>query len=445
MENEIYVVSLFDGDKGVMMAGTRSDDGRVVPLAVERRNGLAAGSVVNGVITVNDETRKMVNDLTQFVTNRLAKKFDRNVTINGTYLCAMPRSMRSVMTVSDLTLDTRRRITDGDINELCRNAKADASAYGDLMATYNSGFIKDGAEMRNVVGESAKNLKMKNLSVIVNKHFVTDYKGLMPKSMDMKGVMPASVAVGGVVTTSDERDNGVLSIHFCADTTLFTAYYDDMIIATCVVPFGEQDLIHDLCSTYFHDPKVWRKIYDGWDFVNGVKVKIKDSTTGSTRSMDDSDVMCMHNAACMRLKEIISIGIDWMRDQAEGEDFEKVVSKVVFSGALTSKPGFIDSASNKLMPESDCRLGDASMVIDNTDYLDDNDYIPLIGMLQMASSNCVEIQKPVEQPEDETAPEQPQPEQPKQQKKRFSFLHKATEGVHKATQGVLDFGDDDSL
>lgn len=432
MENEIYVACCFESDKGIMMAGTKDAEGKINPIAVERRVGISEDSITNDVLTLNEETRKMFADLTQCVNNRLSNAYDSPMAIKGVYMGVKPRSMRSVKTINELTLETRRRVTENDINELRRGAYTDASLLGDVMVTYNCGYILNDTKMRHVIGESAKKLKMDNVSVVVNNRFSTDYKGLLPKNVSLLGVMPASVAVGNVVTTADERFDGVVSVHFCAKSTLFTAYVEDYVAATCVVPFGEDDVIHDLCSSVFRDNKLWRKVYEVWDFINGVsKVRIKDRA-GATHSLDIENDNKMIAAAKMRIKEILKIGLDWIADQVEC-DYEKVIKNIVFTGTLADKAGFIDYESHAF-PDSVCRRGDISEMLSNTDFADDNDYLPLIGLIQMASENCVDDVAPAI----EVAPE------PQKNTRKISIFTKAKDKV-KVQGGILRFDDDETL
>lgn len=392
MENEIYAACWFDGDKAVMMAGTRNSEGQVTPLAVERRTGLSAGSVANGVIALNEENRTMVSSLVQLMANRLTTAFNETYSIRGLYLGVMPRSMRGIHTSGEKVQDTRRYVRDEDIDEVRRKANAEASTFGEVLALYNNGFELDGAATRHAKDEVAKKVKINTLAVVVNKNFATDYKALMPTkdpSVALYGVMPAGVAVASVVTRPEERLDGVLSVHFCGSTTLFTAYRDDQVIATCVVPFGEEDVIHDMCCDFNIKMNGWRTMYDNWDFVSGASnIKIKDNT--GMHHLDSKTIEQMNFAAESRISEIYNIAIAWIRTQMQ--DFDSLINHIVFTGSIADKKGFIDYVKESLLPDTKyvLRLGDIMDSMTDSQYAGDADYLPLVGMIKMASENCVE-------------------------------------------------------
>jgi len=388
MENEIYVACWLDGDKAIMMAGTRNSEGRVTPLAVERRT--AIGSVTNGVVALNEDNRNMVATLSKCMANRISNALHDTYSIRGLYFGVMPRSLRSIRTSGEMVLDTRRYVTDADIYEVRRMANDEATTFGDVIALYDNGFELDGAITRHVKGEIVKKLKMNTLSVVVNKRFSTDYKSLMPKDMGVSllGVMPAGVAVATAITRPQERLDGVLSVHFCGSTTLFTAFRDDHVIATCVVPFGEEDVVHDMCQGNFKQES-WNTLYQNWDFVSGAaNIKISDGT--GKHPLDPETIERMRYAAESRISEIYNIAIEWLR--AQTPDFDSVIQNIVFSGSLTDKLGFLQFVDESLLPghECVCRCGDIMEFMTDETYSGDADYIPLIGLIAMASENCVE-------------------------------------------------------
>lgn len=392
MENEIYAACWFDGDKAVMMAGTRNSEGYVTPLAVERRTGLSAGSVINGVIAINEDNRNMVSSLSKLIANQLTTTLPDTYKVRSIYLGVMPRSMRSIRTSGEKTLDTRRFVNQSDIDEVRRKASDEADTFGDVLALYNNGFELDGANTRHAKDEVAKKVKMNTLAVVVNKRFSTDYKALMPKEKDsnitLLGVMPASVAVASVVTKPEERMDGVLSVHFCNTTTLFTAYRDDQVISTCVIPFGEEDVIHDMCQGNFKT-NFWRTMFDNWDFVSGgAEVKISDGT--GKHPLDSDTIERMRYAAESRISEIYNIAREWMCAQVQ--DFDKIIKHIVFTGQIADKLGFLKYVKASLVPEKDvvCRCGDIMDVMTDDKYSGDADYLPLVGLIKMASENCVE-------------------------------------------------------
>lgn len=390
MENKIYVVCWFDGNKAIAMAGTRNSEGKVSPLAVERRNA-TAGSIANGVIALSDENRKTFSDLSRCVANLLTTTLNETYSVQGFYVVAMPRSMRSVVTSGEKILDTRRYVTDRDIEDCRIKAREEVIPDCDVLSLYENGFNLDSVSTRHANGEVAKKLRMNALSVIVNKRFSTDYRMLLPKDVTLSGVLPASVAASMAVTTPDERFDGVVSVHFCNSTTLFTAYSDDRVVATCVVPFGEEDVIHDLCSGVCENSKekeaVWRKIYDKWNFASAESdLRVSDSL--GNKLVDAEKAKHMSYAAETRISEIFNIGIEWLRNQLA--DFDTVTKAVVFSGLISDKAGFSDFASS-LAPDSTCRCGNANDILLDHTYGDDPDYIPMIGAMLMATEGCVEI------------------------------------------------------
>lgn len=392
MENEIYAACWFDGDKAVMMAGTRNSEGHVCPLAVERRPGLSPGSVANGVIALNEENRTMVSSLVQLVANRLNTTFaDATYTVRGLYLGVMPRSMRGIRTSGEKVLDVRRYVNDKDIDDVRSEANAEASTFGEVLALYNNGFEIDGVATRHAKGELVKKVKINTLAVVVNKNFATDYKALMPKSSEvtLHDVVPAGVAVASAVTKSEERLDGVLSVHFCSSTTIFTVYRDDQVIATCVVPFGEEDVIHDMCCDSNLKQNSWKVMYDNWNFATGASnIMISDGT--GKHPLDSKTVEQMNFAAESRVSEIYNIAIEWLCAQVQ--DFDKTIKHIVFTGRIADKLGFLDYVRESLLPGKDveCRCGDIKDVITDNKYLGDADYLPLVGLIKMASENCVE-------------------------------------------------------
>lgn len=412
MENEIYAACWFDGEKAVMMAGTRNSEGHVTPLAVERRASLSAGSVANGVIVLNEENRNMVSALVKCIANRLSTTLHETYFVRGLYLGVMPRSMRGIRTSGEKILDTRRYVRNEDIDEVRRKASAEASTFGEVLALYNNGFEIDGVSTRHAKEEVAKKVKINTLSVVVNKNFATDYKALMPKepSVALLGVMPAGVAVASAVTRPEERLDGVLSVHFCQSTTLFTAYRDDQVIATCVVPFGEEDIIHDMCCDINIKRDSWDTMFDNWDFVSGgAEVKISDST--GKHPLDSATIERMHYATESRISEIYNVAVEWFRTQVR--DFDSIIRHIVFTGSVADKKGFIDYVKGSLLQGAgyDLRIGDIMDSMTDVQYGGDADYIPLVGMLKMASENCVE-RKEVLKMEDLAAEMEHEPEKP---------------------------------
>lgn len=392
MENEIYAACWFDGDRAVMMAGTRNSGGYVTPLAVERRTGLSAGSVTNGVIALNEDNRNMVSTLSKLIANRLTTTLNDTYSVRGLYLGVMPRSMRSIRTSGEKVLDTRRYVRQDDIDEIRQVAFSEASSFGDVVALYNNGFEIDGVNTRHAKDEVAKKVKINTLAIVVNNRQATDYKALMPKDKDVDvkllGVIPAGVAVASVVTKQDERLNGVLSVHFCDTTTLFTAYRDDQVIATCVVPFGEEDVIHDMCYGNIKS-NFWRVVYDNWDFVSGgADIKMSDGT--GKRPLDSATIERLRYAAESRISEIFNIANEWLRAQVQ--DFDSLIRHIVFTGSIADKLGFIKYVEESLVPGRDvtCRCGDIMDVLTDDKYSGDADYLPLVGLIKLASENCIE-------------------------------------------------------
>ncbi len=391
MENEIYVACWFDGNRAVMMAGTRNSGGYVTPLAVERRTGLSAGSVVNGVIALNEDNRNMVSSLSKLIANRLTTTLQDTYSVRGLYLGIMPRSMRSIRTSGEKVLDTRRYVEDSDIYEVRRIANAEASTFGDVLALYDNGFELDGVNTRYAKGAVAKKIKANTIAVVVNKRFSTDYKALMPSrdpEISLLGVMPAGVVVASAVTKEEERLEGVLSVHFCGATTLFTAYRDDQVIASCVVPFGEEDVVHDMCHGCFKS-NFWHVVYENWDFVSGgADIKMSDGT--GKRPLDSETIERLRYAAESRISEIFNIANEWLRAQVQ--DFDSLIKHIVFTGSIADKLGFIKYVEESLVPGRDvaCRCGDIMDVMTDDRYSGDADYIPLVGLIKLASENCVE-------------------------------------------------------
>lgn len=430
MENEIYVACWFDGNKAIMMAGTRNSEGRVTPLAVERRSGFG-DAAANGVITLNEDNRNMIATLTRCIINRLTTTLNDTYTMRGLYLGVMPRSMRSVRTSGELILDTRRYVKDADIEECRRQAYTEASTFGDVLALYNNGFELDGTMARIAKDGIAKKIKMNALSVVVNHRFSTDYKSLMPKDVTLYGVNPVGVAVARTVTTPEERLNGVLSVHFCSKSTLFTAYRDDQVIATCVVPFGEDDVVHDMCQGHFKQDH-WRKLYDNWDFVSGASnIMISDST--GKHPLDSETFEHMRYSAETRITEIYKIAIEWLCNQVH--DLDALIQYVVFSGSLADKAGFINYVEESLLPEHKCQLrcGDIMNIMTDETYSGDADYIPLVGLIAMASESCVE--RKVTPKMDEINTVQEQEKQPvKQGSKGPSLFDKMGNAFKKLTE-----------
>lgn len=422
MENEIYVACWLDGDKAIMMAGTRNPEGFVKPLAVERRSNPGANSVVNGVIAVNDGNRNIVAALCKCIANRLTTTLNETYTIRGLYFGAMPRSLRSIRTSGEKVLDTRNYVREADVDECRSLAYSEAASFGEVLALYDSGFELDSAISRHAVGEVAKKVRLNALSVVVGKRFSTDYKALMPKDVTLFDVMPAGIAVASAVTHSDERLNGVLSVHFCSTTTLFTAYRDDQVIATCVVPFGEDDVIHDMCHGNFKSDS-WRTLYDNWDFVSGAaNIKISDGT--AKHSLDTETIERMRFAAETRISEIYSIALEWLRNQIS--DFDSLIHSIVFTGSLSDKLGFIQFVDESLLPghTCQCRCGNIMDVMKDEAYSGDADYLPLVGMLQKAAQNCMEHKVTPKMDEISTPAEQPAKAKETKDPKSPSFIHK---------------------
>jgi len=388
MENDIYVVCWFDGNEAIAMAGTRKSKGMISPLAVERRE-IPASAVANGVINVNDDNRQVISTLVRCVANLLTTTLNENYTVRGIYFVAMPRSMRSIVTSGEKVLATRSYVTEADVRECREKAREGISADLKLLCLYENDFELDGKSSRHAIDEVAKKLRMNALSVVVGKRFSSDYSVMLPKDVALAGVLPASVAASMAVTTPEERFEGAISVHFCDSTTLFTAYRDDRVLATCVVPFGEQDVIHDLCCEVCDNTNdnVWRKIYGRWNFNAKAKdLHITDSFSGNSL-VDDEKVERMLYCAEVRIREILNIGLEWFRAQVR--EYDEVSKKIVFSGCIAEKEGFGRFAES-LYENTECRSGNANQIISDESYFDDVNYIPLVGAMLLATDNCVE-------------------------------------------------------
>ncbi|MCQ2344967.1 MAG: hypothetical protein MJ002_08685 [Paludibacteraceae bacterium] len=372
--NKIFLSLIFDGENAMVMAATKSQTGVIMPLATESEK-IPVNSNKSGVVEVNDDTCMAVGKLCKTILNKIEGENE----VTGIYLGIMPRSMHGEAIEIHKEFQGKHRITEHDIENMDKEVVDKIT--NTVVAVYNNGFERDGLETLNVRNELADSLTRKSLALVVSPRHLPDYKKLMPNEVKLRKIVPTPVAIAHIVTDEEQRVNGVMSFHIACQSSGLTYMRNDMVMGCAVVPFGFDHILKDMSLGEIPLEKIR-------SFVTGSKMTykcaqgttIKFSNDGHAFSLSDS--IAAFNA---RIREIFSLAHERILATL---NLDELKTTVLVSSSLINTQEFAEALSGLL--EQDCVLANSSNVLNEGQKFAANKYIPLIGIINEATENCIE-------------------------------------------------------
>ncbi|MCQ2329367.1 MAG: hypothetical protein MJZ93_02275 [Paludibacteraceae bacterium] len=376
MEN-IYLTVCVEGQTCYMMASKRGADGKVTPIGVESE--VLESDVVKCGVVMNENGLKLaLSKLKGKMVNKLP-----NCEITGFYMGIECRSMRSREITAIHELDIRRYPRKNDLDMLEDIAANEAGK--NLIAMYDVGYECDGVATSNITENLAKKIVKHSIAVNVAEKFHRDYVMFAPAGIEMYDVLPTPVHRAMVVTTEQQRIDGCLVVSVNSDCCSFTVLKNDKLAGMAVVPFGEEDLIHD-----FNNGKLSSAAAIG---LMG-KLNYKDKFQPKAFKVDGQQVIIseemMEKLKC-RLEEILTFGKKWVESIIT---WNEIRENVVITGKTVEFDGMKDLIGK--MIDCVCHSANSSDVLSSNKYADER-YYGLIGMAAFAKKNCV-VETKVEVP-----------------------------------------------
>ncbi len=402
MEEDKIIVAADLGSSQLRVIAARCNNNVVEVLAFEKEND--TNNIDKGVIQSPDKLAFKLSEKCNLISNRLGP----NKSVDSIYIMLGGRSISCTRVSTSKTFGTIMTVTQNDIHKLATRTHAEFFMEGkEIIQIVPQGFILDGEYFSHPIGEKCTTIEGEFLIVYCDEIIKNNIGKLFDKTgkLSLANTRLAIECSAKALLTEAQRQDGVALIDFGASTTTLAIYKDGIMRYISVIPFGGDNITHDIEVEYNvsftsaqklkHD--IGGAIIDennkGKTFtlkntsVNGVKIEYDFIQAIIKARLDEIMSLCKHEIELSGLSQLLSSGVVITGDASQLKDMDTYLTDY-----LSMPVSFNLDILTALCNETSLAGRSAS----------------LVGLAMLADENCVttrtvEINEPIKTGKDKAS------------------------------------------
>lgn len=367
------------------MIASKHKNGCVSPIA--KVKSLATETIVHGCVHNIDNTVEIINNIKE----SLEKSLPRDGSIEKFYVGLSCRSMHTRMCEVSLDLGPMGSLVTLDhLLELRKQVDLlDFDGYGAVMVIDPKFFI-DGKREVNPKGVKCSKLKAQYQIILVRKNLLDDIKYVLESrvNVEIAGIIANPVAEAHVSLNSEDFTLGCAFVNIGGGSTSISIFKERLLSHMYIIPVGGHNVTKDLMSLKLmysnaENLKKSAEVSLDTDIVKDkfININAKNGLLDKTLPLKD-----VNNIICARMSEIVFNVISIIKELGCIDDLS---ADMVFAGGGSKISGFGDYLKNIGVEYRFAEI--------RKDLLDESitdqallESITLIGLVSMASDNCIE-------------------------------------------------------